>query len=862
MISAWRSTFLICCLVSGANAQTVVPGGLQGNRELVRTPDAARNRALEGVPAAEIPELGLRAKGPVITMVPNTPPRWTWLGCFNVPLGGRRANAFMNDGWLYTTVGLKTTWRLMRYQRDLTGRVSSNALHMAFYRSRGPEREIVLFIVSPRSQVVTVIIPADIAGRERRFEFTMEENTSRFLRVSLLPDEYTTVTWEKEPSPRLTVDLCEGWKFQKGEVAGAELPTYADSGWADVTIPHTWNAKDVFDTRNRKDEVDLFTMYYRGSGWYRKRFVADMAVVGRSCQLEFLGANQAAEVWLNGALLGKHQGGYTGFAVDAGPALRPGKENVVAVRVNNAYDATMLPLTADFNFYGGLYREVRLQVRSPIHIRGSVVTTPEASRSEARVHFRAEVAGTGADSISVTSSIVNPYGELAATISPETLPSERSGVLIADWQATLRHPLLWSPDHPYLYQVLTEVRDREGRLLDQEITPFGIRWYAFDCDLGFALNGEWMKLRGVNIHQDFLLRGNAVPLLQKRDDLLLVKKMGANFVRLAHYPHHPYVLHLCDSLGLLVWEEIPLVNGTGGEEFSRNALTMLDEMIVRDRNHPSVILWGVGNEFSMGFLPEEAARGRKVLIRALNDRARSLDPTRLTVQAHNDIADSSLFRITDVQGRNRYYGWYEGTIADFARTLDEEKKRFPRWKTLISEYGAEAKYGYHVATPQEFDHSETYQMEFHEKYWKAIEERPWVAGGTIWNMFDFGSHVKLGNIPGINQKGMMTADRKPKSVYYFYQSRWSQEPMVYIVSHSWSYREGRPGEKHRIRVYSNCDSVSLYHNGIPVGTQRGPSPFEWQFPLGEGHHDMEAIGMKRGVVVRDASSFEYTDLHP
>jgi beta-galactosidase len=318
-------------------------------------------------------------------------------------------------------------------------------------------------------------------------------------------------------------------------------------------------------------------------------------------------------------------------------------------------------------------------------------------------------------------------------------------------------------------------------------------------------------------------------------------------------------VHLCDSLGLLVWEEIPVVNGMGGAEFLRNALSMLEEAIERDRNHPSVILWGLGNEFSMRFQPEETAVGQREMLRGLHDRARALDPTRLTVQAHNDIADTTLFAITDVQGRNRYFGWYEGTIADFPRVLDEEKRRYPQWRTLISEYGAEAKYGYHVSRPVEFDHSETYQLAFHEAYWKAIEERPWVAGGAVWNMFDFGSHVKIGNIPGINQKGLMTSDRKAKSAYYFYQSRWSQEPMVYVVSHTWKHRKGKRNELQPIKVYTNCDSVRLYCNGKFVGTRTGSSPFVWYIAFRGGEHHLEAYATRRGVVVKDAMSFQYIE---
>ncbi len=832
-------------------AQTAVQGGLQGSETVILTPDGALNKQIQGRNIDEVPELGASQEDGRLVLLPHQPRDWQWVAGFNVRWGEKRFNFFMVDGKTFTSEQFKTNVFLTRYKEDVTGRISSNAFHIALHRTRVVENELAIFVVSPKKQRVVIEIPPDLVKRKRILEYHMEENESKFIHIDVLPEEFTSVTWAPEKVSRRVVPLSDDWRFKKGEIRGAEKENFNGSSWDRVSLPHTWNARDVYDTRNIRDDLDVFELYDRGPSWYRKSFSLEPSVRGQRLFLQFLGANQVADAWLNGKYLGQHRGGYTGFEFDITDVARIGRENLLAVRVDNSFNYDIPPHTADFDFFGGLYRQVQLLVTHPIHVKDVNVTTPNVSSESATVRVVTTLANQTSTPrrVRFVTNIVNPYGEIVRSMVDEKdLPASGS-LPVEQLSDSITNPLLWSPKYPWLYKVYSTLYNDKGEALDQTVSPLGFRWYSFSADQGFSMNGERLKIKGVNYHQDYLNKGNAVPLAQKREDILHIKRMGANFVRLAHYPHHPYVLDLCDSVGLLVWQEIPVVNSVGGKKFGDNAKQMLREMIGRDKNHPSIILWGLGNEFSRDFQPKETLGDQKVLLGELNALAKQLDPSRLTTQAQNHYTDSSVMAITDVQGRNRYYGWYEGTYDDFGRVLDEERKQFPTWKFLVSEYGAEAKYGYHVDNPRIFDHSETYQLDFHRVTWKAIEERPWIAGAAIWTMFDFSSFVKIGNIPRINQKGMMTADRKPKDVYYFYQSQWSDEPMVYIVSHTWTHRTATRGLPQTVRLFSNCSSVELFLNGKSLGGKIGG--YEWSVPFAEGNNSLKAVGQKDGQTVAD-----------
>ncbi|MFQ6114915.1 MAG: glycoside hydrolase family 2 TIM barrel-domain containing protein, partial [bacterium] len=552
-------------------------------------------------------------------------------------------------------------------------------------------------------------------------------------------------------------------------------------------------------------------------------------------------------------------GGYTGFSFDITNHVNFGnKKNLVAVKVDNSYNYDIPPHTADFIMYGGIYRDVRLEVTDRWHIQDLFVTTPDISEIAAKVQVQTHVTNDTKSEAEITllTNVVNAEGEIEASVKSSQRVKPGATYQFIQTTPEIEYPHLWSPKNPSLYTVYSTVYVND-KPVDEIATPFGFRWYAFDANEGFFLNGKPLKLRGVNKHQDYLGLGNAVPDSLQVSDIKIIKEMGANFIRLAHYPQDPAVLDACDRLGLLVWEEIPIVNSIGGEQFARNAKQMLREMIHRDRNHPSVILWGITNESAMGFLNKERVPEVIRLLQQLNDLAQQEDPTRLTTQAHNHFKDIAMADITDVLGRNRYFGWYEGTFEDFGQVMDEEHKAHPNWKIFISEYGCGSKRGYHVENPRRFDFSEEYQLEFHEHYLKAINQRPWIAGGAVWNAFDFGSFVKKGNVPRINQKGLCDMARRPKDTYYFYQSQWSEKPMVYIVSHTQRNYQGFKGESQKIRVYSNGDHVELFLNGKSLGQKQKEYVYRWDVNFIAGENQLKAIARKGQRVVEDQIDVVY-----
>ncbi len=835
------------------------PGGIQGDETLLLTPDPGFNASITQSDIRDVSIFGFDDLDR-LTITPKFDYGWNWMAAFNVPYRDDKINWFMYDGWLYITQSLNSNMRRRRFHEDITGKVSSNAYHMAFYYEKAVEREIVMLVVSPEDQTVELHLDSGFFGKDEVVTYDMSAGEAKFVHIIMPPEERTKVTWQEYVDPRVSVELDGEWGFVKGHEDKTERPDFSRTAWEQITIPHSWNARDIFDQRNIMDKLDIMEMYHRGIGWYRKTFELDASWDGQRIELSFLGANQVTDVWLNGTYLGQNIGGYLGFDFDVTEHVEWFSTNELVVKVDNRFSYDIPPHTADFNFYGGLYREVFLNVTDPVYINNTRVEAVDVSHRSARVEIRhliENISDHHTDDWNVITNLLNPYGEIIQTIKNDLKLDPQSDRSLEFTSDDVSFPMLWSPNQPHMYEVYTVLKDGSGNVMDKTREPLGFRWYDFDADRGFILNGEPMKLQGVNFHQDYLNRGNAVSIAQKKEDLQHIKDMGVNFVRLAHYPHHPVVMDLADRLGLLVWAEIPWVNTIGGDAFADNSLAMMRGMIERDFNHPSVILWGIGNEFAMGFIDDESLQRSKDLAQRLHDLSKSLDPNRLTVQAHNEVVDVEMMEITDVQGRNRYFGWYEATYDDFAKALDEEREKYPHWKILISEYGAEGKYGYHVTGPAIFDHSETYQRLFHQAHWEAMNDRDWVSGGALWNMFDFGSHVKIGNIPHINQKGTMTMDRIPKAVYRYYQSQWLAEPMVYIVSHTKHHKKLNGDGTTTITVYSNCDEVELRLNDQSVGTLSDKDVFTWEIQADEGVYHIEAVGTKDGVAVKDRHRIYY-----
>ncbi|MGD9126759.1 MAG: glycoside hydrolase family 2 TIM barrel-domain containing protein [Planctomycetia bacterium] len=530
-----------------------------------------------------------------------------------------------------------------------------------------------------------------------------------------------------------------------------------------------------------------------------------------------------------------------------------------------------MPHYIDFNFMGGLHREVYLIATDPTYIESVRVTTPKVSEKEGEVMVTTKIRNTSGKTktysmlvtingpgLETPVTMTLPFGD---TIPREkiTIPSNESfevklGVLIRDLK-------LWSPGEPNLYEVTTQLLV-DGKPVDEVKSPLGFRWFRFDPNEGFFLNGKHLKLKGVNRHDDYPGLGWALPVERQIEDIKLIKSLGANFLRTAHYTQHPVVLEMCDKLGILVWEELTfdgegphLAPVRGAKDLEENLRQVLDEMIERDANHPSIIVWSLGNENLHG--PPDDRRAVAELTKRLDRLCKKLDPTRPTgvaIDTPDRAKEAGLTEAVDILGRNIYFGWYDNKIEDFATDLERFHKDHPTKPIVITEYGAGMEKGLHRENPRKQDFSEEHGCKFNEFYWNHIKKTPYIAGGLEWNVFDFGveyrTHkTKRQTIDHLNQKGIFTFDRKPKDVYYFYKSEWTDDPTIYIVSHTWTERT--PGVK-QIPVYSNAETVELFHDGKSLGKKDiKNSKAVWDVDLQAGKNQLRAVGIKDGKTIVD-----------
>ena len=655
---------------------------------------------------------------------------------------------------------------------------------------------------------------------------------------------------------RITETLNNGWLFKKGTIDKGFRADLVESGFEKVNLPHTFNASDSFDDRTDDDSLDITYYYYRGPAWYRKRIFIDEADKGRRLILHFEGANAVSRVWVNERFVGEHIGGYSEFRFDITDVVEYSKANVIAVEVDNSFNFDVPPHRADYTMYGGIYRDVYLHKLPETSIGHPLITVKNPSSKSASVSVDLTLAEQSRNQgkYKVVFKVLGSRHE-------KVLESEKAIVTAGNKNeyaidvGEIVNPRLWSPDSPNLYALSIELY-RNGKLIDATQSKFGVRWFRFDANEGFFLNDKYMKLHGVNRHQDRQGFGNALSNAQHLEDIKMIKDVGANYLRLAHYQQDPAVLDACDSLGLLVWEEIPVITSVGKEKFKENALRMLTEMITQHYNHASIIIWGLMNE-TVRTQPDDELHVNVELCKALNERAKQLDPYRSTAQAQMSSRGEDILQYTDLRAWNRYFGWYYGVFDDFGNVMDEQKRRHPNQACIISEYGADSRLGYHKELSTKADYTENWQLEFHKSHWKQIVERKWIAGSSVWIMFDFGSDEKAGNNKHINQKGLVSFDRKPKDLFYFYQSEWSSKPMIYIVSHTWKERKGIKNAPVKLEIFSNCDRADVSLNGDRLPTRTG-KPFVWQVLYQEGKNTIEAVGYKGKVKVVDSLEINFS----
>ena len=634
--------------------------------------------------------------------------------------------------------------------------------------------------------------------------------------------------------PRQTLDLNDRWQFH---LAGQ--PERA------VTLPHTWNNLDGQDGGNN---------YHRGPAEYVRHLPYDPAWAGRRVYLRVGAANIDATVTVNGKPAGSHKGGFAAFCFDVTDLLRAG-DNTVAIAVDNAKDRDVPPLSADFTFFGGLYRGVQLVVADPVGISplddgstGVSVRQDAVSVDEARVTVTTVVRNSTDRNQSATVRC-----DVGGVTADATRDVPAGGSVAVDVPLTIPHPHLWDGRRdPFRYAVRVNVG------ADAVEDHVGLRSYRTDPERGFFLNGRPLHLHGVNRHQDRLDKGWAVSADDEAGDAQNILDLGCTAVRLAHYQQSPSFYDRMDAGGIVVWAEIPLVNEiTESAAFGDNAEQQLRELIKQNCNHPSICFWGLFNELHGG-KPEPA---QLELVKRLDDAAHRFDPTRPTTSASNLSVKDPLAMITDVAAYNRYTGWYGGHIDGWAKTLDEIHAAHPERCFGISEYGAGASIAQHepfpIRQPKPNNtpwHPEEYQAQLHERAWAAMAERPWIWGTFLWNLHDFAADDRReGDHLGRNDKGLVTYDgRTRKDAFYFYRANWSDEPVVYVADRRFTPRPNGDGP---LKVYSNCDDLRVTVNGQPIGpptTTNKEHVYWWQSAhLNAGENRIEATGTKDGHRVSD-----------
>ena len=625
-----------------------------------------------------------------------------------------------------------------------------------------------------------------------------------------------------------------------------------------VDLPHTWNAQDGLSGK-----ID----YKRGIGNYEKNLFIRPEWKGKRLFIRFEGVNNIADVFINRRHIGEHRGGYGAFIFEITGKVEYGKENSILVRVNNGEQLDIMPLVGDFNFYGGIYRDVHLLITdetciSPLDYASPGVRLIQDSVSHRYAKVRAIVdlsnGSSGNQEVELNVRLLD--GQRVVKEGTKNVNLSGNEVMQQELTFEIDQPHLWNGrQDPFLYQAEVTLF-RNGQMVDRVTQPLGLRFYRIDPDKGFFLNGKHLPLQGVCRHQDRSEVGNALRPQHHEEDVALMLEMGVNAVRLAHYPQATYFYDLMDKNGIIVWAEIPFV-GPGGYNdkgfvdlpaFRANGKEQLKELIRQHYNHPSICVWGLFNELTeLGDNPVE-------YIKKLNVLAHQEDTTRPTTSASNQMGDLNF--ITDAIAWNRYDGWYGGTPADLGKWLDRMHKDHPKICIAISEYGAGASI-YHQqdslvkTVPTSWWHPENWQTYYHIENWKTISSRPYVWGSFVWNMFDFGAaHRTEGDRPGINDKGLVTFDRKVrKDAFYFYKANWNrEEPMLYLTGKRNTVRTQR---LQTITAFTNQAGAELFVNGKSYGktTPDSYAILEWKnVELQPGENEIKVVSTNKKLPLSDS----------
>ena len=660
-----------------------------------------------------------------------------------------------------------------------------------------------------------------------------------------------------------------GWEFIRQDMANAwEVFRPVQAGkpesvplWQKVDLPHCWNATDA---------VAPDVNYYQGYGWYRKYLQVDNPYQNGRTYLEFEGAGQSTQVYVYTQLVGTHVGGYDRWKVDiteavkaflaSKDALRFRGKVPVAVRCDNSRNTERIPSSmSDFNVYGGLYRHVNLLYQPSVAIE-SIQLRANLEAKQMEVKLQLSSLASVKPTATVFLRLLDPTGKVIYH-SPKPISLDK---LSMEMPIHVVKPKVWDVDKPQLYTL--EAKLKVGKDEQTYATKAGFRTYEFKEHGPFYLNGRRLLLNGTHRHEDHAGVGAAMSDEQIRHEMKQIKDMGANFIRLGHYQQSDLVLELCDSLGILVWEEIPWCRGgLGGKQYQAQAEQMLTNMITQHYNHPAVILWGLGNENDWrGDFPTFDKDSIHAFMAHLNDLVHQLDHTRKTTIRRCDFCSD----ITDVYSPSIWAGWYSGTMKDYRQMTEKAIARYPHF--LHAEWGGDSHVGRHSertdlesvdAGDRNGDWSEDYIVRLFDWTLKEQLSMPRLTGSAFWTFKDFSTPLRPDNpIPYVNQKGVVERDGTPKESYYVFQSYWSKQPMVHIYGHSVPTRWGKEGEKKQVLVYSNCKEVELFVNGKSQGTHRRnvtdypAAGFHWDVVLQDGKNEIKAVADKHLV---DMISQEY-----
>ena len=662
---------------------------------------------------------------------------------------------------------------------------------------------------------------------------------------------------------REVIAFNEGWEFKKGPfpIDVMRADSLCQGQWERVTLPHTWNANDMQVRANA---------FYQGVAYYRKSCFFPAEWKRKRLFLRFEGVGSCCEVYVNGKFVGTHCGAYSAFAVEIQGEVKFGQANEIVVKADNSERPDVIPVNHNlFGVYGGIYRPVTLIITEPIYIAvtdhaspGVYITQKEVSQKSAEVSVKVKLnnATLQPEPVVLENTIYDQSGRQVCTqcktvmLSPQGMQS-----FVSEFK--IKHPHLWHGRRdPYLYKVSTRLY-RNGELADEVNQPLGLRKYEVIAGKGFYLNGECYPMYGVTRHQDWWQLGSALKNVHHDADLDMVMDIGATTVRFAHYQQSDYIYSRCDSLGLIVWAEIPFVNRVTGQEWE-NAHSQLRELIRQSFNHPSIYVWGLHNEV---YQPHSYTAQ---LTRSLHDLAKTEDPDRYTVSVNGyGYMEHPVNMMADIQGMNRYFGWYEKKIKDIDSWVENLEKNYPTQKLMLTEYGADANLnhqteflGESLNWTKEF-YPETFQTKMHEYQWSVIEKHPYIIASYLWNMFDFACPMwERGGVPARNMKGLVTFDREvKKDAYYWYKANWTINPVLYLTQRRNMDRETR---ETCITVYSNIGLPTLSLNGrILKNVRQGYTKVHYIFDeviLDEGENVVRAIVIgKNGEEYTDEVRWQY-----